>query len=103
MKDNKESDGPILTEHDRASLLNSLDCVDLVVIYVKNNPIGLIHALKSVILFKVLDYRSEEAVGREVIESYGSQIRLVPLLKGYSKTGITNRVLVANKSSFSSE
>ncbi len=89
---------PILTENDRASLLGSLDSVDLVVVFEKDTPIDLIHALKPDILAKGADYKPEHSVGREIVEFYGGHVRLVPLLKGYSTTDITNRVLEANSS-----
>ena len=89
---------PILTEHDRASLLGSLDCVDLVVIFEEDTPENLIKALRPDILSKGTDYRLEEVVGRKIIESYGGQVRLITLLDGHSTTDITKRVLQAHNS-----
>jgi len=91
-------DRPILNEHDRASILRALDCVDQVVVFDKDTPKGLIEALKPNILAKGADYRLEEVVGREIVESYGGEVRVLPILKGYSTTDITKNILQAHKS-----
>jgi D-beta-D-heptose 7-phosphate kinase/D-beta-D-heptose 1-phosphate adenosyltransferase len=93
---------PILHERDRAALVSSLDCVDLVVAFQEDTPELLIETLRPDILVKGSDYRPEEVVGRAVVESYGGQVRLLPLLEGYSTTAIADRVAVANRSSVSS-
>jgi rfaE bifunctional protein nucleotidyltransferase chain/domain len=50
---------PILKEQDRASILGSLDCVDLVVIFHEDTPKNLIRTLKPDILVKGDDYRTK--------------------------------------------
>jgi len=87
---------PILAESDRASLLGSLNCVDLVVIFEDDTPERLISTLKPNVLAKGADYTIDQVVGREIVESYGGQVFLIPTLEGYSTTDITNRILVAN-------
>jgi len=93
---------PILTERDRAALLSSLDCVDLVILFEEDTPDLLIEALTPDILAKGADYRPEEVVGRETVESYGGRVHLVPVLQGYSTAAITSRVLCAHGSNASS-
>jgi D-beta-D-heptose 7-phosphate kinase/D-beta-D-heptose 1-phosphate adenosyltransferase len=88
---------PILAERDRASLIASLDCVDLVLVFEPDTPEDLLRALKPDVLAKGADYKPEEVVGREIIESYGGYVRLIPLLDGYSTTDITNRLLDAHR------
>ncbi len=88
---------PILSETDRASMLNALECVDLVVLFDEDTPIELIKTLKPEILVKGADYKPEEVVGREEVESFGGKVCLVELLEGYSTTGIANKVLSAGK------
>jgi len=88
---------PILSEQDRAAILNALDCVDLVVLFDEDTPLELIKNLKPDVLVKGADYKLEEVVGREFVESYGGEIRLVQLLEGNSTTGLANKVLSAGK------
>jgi D-beta-D-heptose 7-phosphate kinase/D-beta-D-heptose 1-phosphate adenosyltransferase len=93
---------PILNERDRAALVSSLDCVDLVVLFDEDTPKLLIETLRPHVLVKGSDYRPEEVVGRAFVESYGGQVHLVPLLEGYSTTAIANKVALANGSRVSS-
>ncbi len=88
----KGENRPILSEQDRASILSALGCVDLVVLFSDDTPIHLIENLQPDILVKGADYRLDEVVGREIVESYGGKVCLVPLVKGYSTTGIVNRL-----------
>lgn len=88
---------PILKEHDRASILGSLDCVDLVVIFEEDTPENLIRTLEPDVLVKGADYGVNEVVGREIVESYGGIVRLVPVLEGYSTTGIARKMREAGE------
>jgi D-beta-D-heptose 7-phosphate kinase/D-beta-D-heptose 1-phosphate adenosyltransferase len=93
----KGENRPILSEQDRGAILSALGCVDLVVLFDEDTPLDLIKKLRPDILVKGADYRPEEVVGREVVESYGGKVKLVPLLEGYSTTSITNKVLSVNR------
>lgn len=84
---------PILNVRDRASLLGSLDSVDLVVVFEDDTPTNLLKNLEPDLLVKGSDYTLEEVVGRDIIESFGGQVKLIPLIQGYSTTIITNRIL----------
>ncbi len=87
---------PILGERDRAALLSALEDVDAVVLFSEDTPIELITLLQPDILVKGDDYRIDQVVGREVVTAYGGKVILVPLLRGYSTTGIAHRIQVAN-------
>jgi D-beta-D-heptose 7-phosphate kinase / D-beta-D-heptose 1-phosphate adenosyltransferase len=88
---------PILNEQDRASILGSLDCVDMVVLFQEDTPEKLISMIKPDILVKGTDYKVEQVVGREIVESYGGKVQLVEVLKGYSTTNIAKKLLESNK------
>lgn len=83
---------PILPESDRLVLLKALSCVDLVVIFDEDTPVKLIEALRPDILVKGSDYRLEQVVGREIVESYGGRVAIVELMEGYSTTRITEKL-----------
>ena len=83
---------PIFPENDRARMLASLEFVDLVVIFEEDTPENLIKILKPDILVKGEDYKDKEVVGREFVESYGGEVILLPLVKGYSTTEIIRRI-----------
>jgi D-beta-D-heptose 7-phosphate kinase/D-beta-D-heptose 1-phosphate adenosyltransferase len=83
---------PIVAERDRAAIVSALGCVDLVVLFDEDTPLQLIQAIKPDILVKGEDYRLDQVVGREVVESYGGRVCLVPLLQGYSTTQIAEKI-----------
>lgn len=84
---------PILAEHERAHMLVALDCVDYVVLFDEDTPIPLLDRLRPDVLVKGTDYRLDQVVGRELVESYGGRVELVPIVQGLSTTGIVDRVL----------
>ncbi len=90
---------PILSEQDRGCILGALDCVDMVVLFEDDTPQRLISALKPDILAKGADYRPEQVVGREIVESYGGSVKLIELLQGYSSTRLA-RMLKADPPHF---
>lgn len=89
----KGPERPILSEQDRAAMLSALACVDLVVHFDEDTPLDLIKTLKPDILVKGSDYKPEEVVGKAVVESYGGSVQLVELVKGYSTTQLTRKVI----------
>lgn len=92
----KGSGRPILSERDRASLVASLDCVDLVVLFESDTPDELLKCIRPHILVKGSDYKHEQVLGRAIVESYGGEVRLIPLLNGYSTTSIASKVIEAH-------
>lgn len=89
---------PILNEQDRACILASLDCVDMVVLFEEETPENLIALLKPHILAKGSDYSIQQVVGREIVESYGGIVRLIEVLQGYSTTTISKKMLRCGQS-----
>ena len=83
---------PILNEQDRSELLAALTSVDLIVLFEENTPLSLIKSLRPDLLVKGSDYRLDTVVGREIVESYGGTVQLVPLMQGPSTTGIISRI-----------
>ncbi len=88
----KGPERPILSEQDRAAMLGALACVDLVVHFDQDTPIELIDALQPDILVKGSDYKPEEVVGKDIVESYGGCVRLVNLVQGYSTTRLAEKM-----------
>lgn len=84
----KGPERPYISEKERISIISALECVDHVVVFDDLTPIELIKAIKPDIITKGGDYRKEDVVGREVIEKYGGEIRIIPLSKDISTTKI---------------
>lgn len=83
---------PIVPQYARASVLAGLESVDFVVIFKEDTPHELIASLKPDVLVKGGDWKKEEIAGRDIVESYGGKIELVPFLKGYSTSCIIRRI-----------
>jgi D-beta-D-heptose 7-phosphate kinase/D-beta-D-heptose 1-phosphate adenosyltransferase len=83
---------PMLSEIDRAAIMAALDAVDLVITFDEENPSALIQALRPDILVKGTDYTPEQVEGSDIVRSYGGRVHLVPILEGYSSTGIAYRM-----------
>jgi D-beta-D-heptose 7-phosphate kinase/D-beta-D-heptose 1-phosphate adenosyltransferase len=83
---------PILSGQDRAAILSALEDVDMVVFFDEDTPLNLIELLKPDILVKGADYRIEEVVGRQAVEAYGGQVRLVDILQGHSTSTIVSKL-----------
>jgi D-beta-D-heptose 7-phosphate kinase/D-beta-D-heptose 1-phosphate adenosyltransferase len=88
---------PILKEQDRALILGSLACVDMVVLFEEDTPENLIALIKPDILVKGADYRIDQVIGRELVESYGGKVHLVDVLPDYSTTVLSKRAALGAK------
>jgi D-beta-D-heptose 7-phosphate kinase/D-beta-D-heptose 1-phosphate adenosyltransferase len=87
----KGKERPVQDQQARAEVLAALEAVDLVVIFEQDTPVELIRRVKPTVLVKGADYRIEEVVGREIVESHGGKVVLVDLVPGYSTTAIVQR------------
>lgn len=88
----KGPERPILNQHDRASILAALECVDMVTIFDEDTPLQLIESLRPDVLVKGADYSIDRVVGREVVEGFGGKVVLVPLAAGSSTTSIVQAI-----------
>lgn len=78
---------PINKELDRKFVLEALSCVDEVVIFDEDTPYRLIKEVGPDLIVKGGDYKPEEVVGADLCE-----VVVVPLLHGYSSTGVINAI-----------
>jgi D-beta-D-heptose 7-phosphate kinase/D-beta-D-heptose 1-phosphate adenosyltransferase len=83
---------PINDEASRAVLLASLEVVDAVILFNEETPQLLIQEIKPDVLVKGGDYKPEDVVGKEIVESVGGRVEIVPLMKDFSTTNILNMI-----------
>ena len=86
---------PIQAEFARATVLASLQSVDLLVIFGEDTPRELIEALRPAVLIKGGDYTTETVVGADFVQSYGGEVVLIDLVAQHSTTRLVNRMLRA--------
>jgi D-beta-D-heptose 7-phosphate kinase/D-beta-D-heptose 1-phosphate adenosyltransferase len=89
----KGPERPVQNEAARAAVLASLAHVDLVVVFDAETPIELIRELRPDVLVKGADYRRDEVVGADIVESYGGRVLLAKIVPGYSTTATIARAV----------
>jgi D-beta-D-heptose 7-phosphate kinase/D-beta-D-heptose 1-phosphate adenosyltransferase len=88
----KGPDRPVQNETARGIVLASMSAVDLVLLFDEDTPIALIRAIQPELLVKGADYRLDQVVGADVVQSHGGRIMLAELLPGHSTSGTIARV-----------
>ncbi len=83
---------PLLSAKDRALLVASLECVDYVFIYAGENFQIPLKKLKPHIHAKGTDYTPETVPEKEVVASYGGEIRIVGDEKRHSSSEIIRKI-----------
>ena len=96
----KGDDRPINDENARATVLAALSFVDLIVLFDDDNPVDLIRELKPNVLAKGADYDPNETdpsskkfiVGSDLVRANGGEVVAIPLVDGFSTTGILDKL-----------
>jgi rfaE bifunctional protein nucleotidyltransferase chain/domain len=83
---------PILSQNDRAEILASLEMVDYVLIFNEKTPQKVIARLVPDILVKGADYRKDEIVGKDIVESSGGRVIRVKQVPGRSVRDIIRKI-----------
>jgi D-beta-D-heptose 7-phosphate kinase/D-beta-D-heptose 1-phosphate adenosyltransferase len=94
LKGNKR---PIIGEDDRINVLEELESIDYLVRFDEDTPLEIIRQLRPDVLVKGADYKKEQVVGWDVVESYGGRVSLAPLVDGRSTSAVIERILEAYK------
>lgn len=79
---------PIQNENDRAEILASLKAVDHTVLFGEQTPINLIKQVKPDVLVKGGDWKIEQIVGWDFVQSYGGKVMSLQFVEGRSTTNI---------------
>jgi bifunctional ADP-heptose synthase (sugar kinase/adenylyltransferase) len=80
-----------MCEEDRAEVMAALECVDYVTIFSEEDPGAALARLRPDIHCKGADYADRAIPERAIVESYGGQIRFLPLLEGRSTSNLLER------------
>jgi D-beta-D-heptose 7-phosphate kinase/D-beta-D-heptose 1-phosphate adenosyltransferase len=83
---------PVNDLESRALVLAGLRSVDLVVPFEEATPETLIQAARPNVLIKGADYTLDGVVGRELVESWGGQVRLADFVEGHSTTATISKL-----------
>lgn len=88
----KDKNRPVNGQIERANVLATLSPVDYIVIFSDKTPYRLVKALKPHIIVKGGDWRKDDVVGKDIVESYGGKVVIMPYVKGYSTTKIIESI-----------
>ena len=83
----KGSERPINHQDDRKYVLESLYCVDQVIIFNEDTPYNLIKRIEPTYITKGGDYEVEDVVGNDLAE-----VVIIPTLQGFSTTNTLRRL-----------
>lgn len=83
---------PVTPAGARARMLAGLAAVDRVTLFDEDTPLDLITALRPEVLVKGGDYVRDTIVGADLVEALGGEVRVLPLVPGYSTTAIVERL-----------
>lgn len=86
---------PVVSEDDRIGVLEELESIDLLVRFDQDTPLELIRAIRPDVLVKGADYKKEQVVGWDFVESHGGTVALAPLIDGRSTTNVIRRIIDA--------
>ena len=88
----KGEDRPINNQDDRAELLSSLECVDIVSIFDEGTPVEFLKVVKPNIHVKGADYKPQDLEETPVVESFGGEVKILPLVPQKSTTSLVEKI-----------
>ncbi|MFO7606193.1 MAG: D-glycero-beta-D-manno-heptose 1-phosphate adenylyltransferase [Desulfurivibrionaceae bacterium] len=88
----KGEERPLNDEESRARVLAALGCVDHVVLFEEETPLGLINELTPDILVKGGDWPVEKIVGAEEVMAAGGEVLNIPVVENFSTTSFIDRI-----------
>jgi D-glycero-beta-D-manno-heptose 1-phosphate adenylyltransferase len=97
---NKGPERPINPQDARAGVLAALRCVDAVILFGEDTPYRLITTIEPSVLVKGGDYDPAEKnssskqyiVGSAEVRAHGGSVVAIPLVEGFSTTGIVKKL-----------
>jgi D-glycero-beta-D-manno-heptose 1-phosphate adenylyltransferase len=82
---------PIQNENDRAEILAALACVDYVILFSEETPEKLIQQVRPEVLVKGGDWKVDQIVGADFVQSIGGQVFSLSFHQGHSTTSLIER------------
>ena len=83
---------PVNSENSRALILASLVMTDAIILFEEDTPLNLISAVLPDVLVKGGDYTIGQVVGANEVMANGGEVKIVPILEGFSTTSIIQKM-----------
>lgn len=84
---------PIIPEQERAEVLSALQSVDFVILFDEETPYELICRVQPDVLVKGGDWKSDDIVGKDIVEARGGKVLSLSYIEGRSTTDIIDKIL----------
>ncbi len=88
----KGNSRPIQDENSRAHILASLEFIDAVVLFDEDTPYNLISLVRPDVLVKGSDYKPEQIVGYDILQTYHGEVKTIDFVPGYSTSSIEEKI-----------
>ncbi len=88
----KGPDRPVNTLQDRAAIIAALEPVSLVTWFEADTPLELIRAIRPDVLVKGGDWKAEQIVGAQDVESWGGSVHSIPFVHDISTTATLKKI-----------
>ena len=92
VKQIKGTNRPINDQESRMSVLAGLESVDYVFLFNEINPREWLSKIKTNVHVKAGDYKLNQIIEKQVVEENDGKIVIVKMLKGYSTTGLMDKI-----------
>ncbi|MEO6540503.1 MAG: D-glycero-beta-D-manno-heptose 1-phosphate adenylyltransferase [Ferruginibacter sp.] len=83
---------PVYNEGSRTLLMASLVMVDAVILFEEDTPLNLVTTILPDVLVKGGDYTLDQIVGAKEVMANGGEVKILPILDGFSTTGIIEKM-----------
>jgi D-beta-D-heptose 7-phosphate kinase/D-beta-D-heptose 1-phosphate adenosyltransferase len=83
---------PYVPEADRAAILLALGCVDAVVLFDEDTPLGILDRLRPDVFAKGADYSLSDLPEADLLAGWGGQAVVLPYLSGRSTSSLAEEV-----------
>lgn len=93
VKENKGDKRPINDEKTRIGVLAGLESVDYAFLFNEKDPRKWLEKIKPNVHVKAGDYKMRQIIEKDVVEGNGGRIVIAKALKGYSTTGLIDKIL----------
>jgi D-beta-D-heptose 7-phosphate kinase/D-beta-D-heptose 1-phosphate adenosyltransferase len=83
---------PVIGEEQRLRILAALEVVDYVTLFDSGQLPEILQNLQPDILTKGSNYPEKEVAGREIVQAYGGQVKLLPVTEPVSVSDLINKI-----------
>ena len=83
---------PIVSEADRAEVLDALRAVDIVTIFDEPTAEELVRLVRPNVYVKGGDYSLDTLPEAKIVQAAGGRVEFIPFLEGRSTTGVIERI-----------